>query len=1056
MRRGIHLLIGICIGLAMMAGGAATGAGTGWTAGTDRPADNSPAAAEGVSAGAPVAHPGTAKSAGGGAEEELIAAEDYIIADFEPTEICVDHYLTRADGWSPIEVRVAELDFTLWMDARGWVHEYRQTAAPYNRLFRLDLEREVLERDGRAMKLAVREDSDVRLRLRLAGAEAGARIHVNWSAQSGRVTLFEGALTLGYFYPRPVMDKSTSAVTEFDVLGRPAALGQRYIADRARGELRVTPNRRCPDRTERLLAWRPDRRKAPPRPEERFRRAGRQADAPNAADCGVSAEERAALIALYLATGGDNWTDHSGWRKESDPTEFSVPGTECYWAGVWAVGGHVGMLLLFSNNLTGSLPPEIGYFPQLEVLELDGNPGLTGPLPSTLGNLGSLEHLSVSWNDGLTGSLPSSLGQLGNLIRLYASSTSLSGPIPPELGDLPQLDQLSLGYSQFSGAIPPEIGNIPTLRDLSLSGNHLTGEIPGEIGQSIFLETVGLNSNQLDGALDRLVETMSRIDRELPRVDIAAVRNLLEGSLPDSTAEVQKLSGLYLDHNQLSGELPANLGEAVSMRVFTIGNNLLEGRIPGSIGGMAGLEVLSLESNHGLFGGLPQSFFDLPLQDLSLAFNPELCNSNSCCEVVDGHRFIPACFYETQTFHACCPDPAFETAADFFLTTRLSKLDEELTRLNMAETGVGDGIGQWLGNLNGTADEAPPQAMERWQKMQELIVNLNRIKCEMDMEIIRNMRTKKSAGLRRLDLDSNAFWGEMPPEIVQHAGLEQLGVYYNGIYTDRPDVAAFLSTLSPYWEWFQNPPPTGVQAHPHGPESVIVSWEPVLVGGGMANGGYNVYFGELGAGALELYGSTADKTVTSHVVYGLDPARTYCFAVQTWTAPHDHNANLLESPLSAVVTAMPGLDDVLVTGQVTAAAGYGVPDVLVEFAGTPADFYTLTDWHGVFHQSLPLGWQGVVTPVAANWTFAPEALALAATGPDLPDQDFQATARLDAPPVGDIDGDYFLTAKDLVIFRHVPSGNTVYASAAAADLDGDGVVSRQDIPLLGQKIAGNR
>ena len=164
----------------------------------------------------------------------------------------------------------------------------------------------------------------------------------------------------------------------------------------------------------------------------------------------------------------------------------------------------------------------------------------------------------------------------------------------------------------------------------------------------------------------------------------------------------------------------------------------------------------------------------------------------------------------------------------------------------------------------------------------------------------------------------------------------------------------------------------------------------------------------------------------------------------------------LESPLSAVVTAMPGLDDVLVTGQVTAAAGYGVPDVLVEFAGTPADFYTLTDWHGVFHQSLPLGWQGVVTPVAANWTFAPEALALAATGPDLPDQDFQATARLDAPPVGDIDGDYFLTAKDLVIFRHVPSGNTVYASAAAADLDGDGVVSRQDIPLLGQKIAGNR
>ncbi len=1026
MRRGNRILVGICVGLAAMAVGAATGTGT-------------------------------AESAGGNAADELVAAEDYVVAHFEPTEICVDHYLTRADGWSPIEVRVAEMDFTLWMDARGWVHEFRQTAAPHNRLFRLDLEREVLERDGRAMKLAVREESDVRLRLRLAGAEAGARIHVNWCAGSGRVTLFDGALTLGCFYPRPVLDKCTAAVTEFDVLGRSAALGQRYVADRARGELRVTPSRHCPDRTERLLAWCPVRRKAPPRPEERFHRAGRLADAPNAEDCGVPAEERAALIALYLATGGDSWTNNSGWRKESDPDEFSDPGTECWWRCVSVRGGHVEALLLNGNNLTGSLPPEIGYFPQLEVLQLDGNPGLTGPLPSTLGNLGSLEHLSVSGNDGLTGSLPSSLGQLGNLIRLYAHSTSLSGPIPPELGNLPQLDQLSLGYSQFSGAIPPEIGNIPTLRDISLSGNHLTGEIPGELGQSLALETVGLNSNQLEGALDRFVDTMSQVARELPKVDIAAIRNLdVRGPLPESTAEVKNLQSLYLDHNHLSGELPANLGEAVSMQLFTISNNLLDGRIPGSIGGMAVLEVLSLESNHGLFGGLPASFFDLPLQDLSLAFNPELCSSNACCEVVDGHRFVPACFYETQTFHDCCPDPAFGTAGDFFITSQLSRLDQDLVRLNMAQTGVGGGIGQWLGNLNGTAAAAPLPVQEDWQKLQELILECNRIKHEATMEAIRNIRTKKSAGLRRLDLDGNAFWGEMPPEIVQHAGLEQLDVYYNGIYTDRPDVAAFLSTRAPYWEWFQNPPPTGVQAHPHGPESVIVSWEPVLVGGGMANGGYNVYFGELGAGALEQYGSTADKTVTSHVVYGLDPARTYCFAVQTWTAPHDHNANLLESPLSAVVTAMPGLDDVLVAGQVTAAAGYGVPDVLVAFVGTPADFYTLTDWHGVFHQSLPLGWEGVVTPVAANWTFVPEALALAATGPDLLDQIFTASARFDAPLVGDIDGDYFLTARDLVIFRHVPSGNTVYTTAAAADLDGDGVVSRTDIPLLGQKIAGNR
>ena len=88
MRRGNRILVGICVGLAALAVGAATGAGT-------------------------------AESAGGNAADELVAAEDYVVADFEPTEICVDHYLTRADGWSPIEVRVAEMDFTLWLDARG-------------------------------------------------------------------------------------------------------------------------------------------------------------------------------------------------------------------------------------------------------------------------------------------------------------------------------------------------------------------------------------------------------------------------------------------------------------------------------------------------------------------------------------------------------------------------------------------------------------------------------------------------------------------------------------------------------------------------------------------------------------------------------------------------------------------------------------------------------------------------------------------------------------------------------------------------------------------------
>jgi len=46
----------------------------------------------------------------------------------------------------------------------------------------------------------------------------------------------------------------------------------------------------------------------------------------SAADGPIPAEERQALIDLYNSTGGNNWTDHSGW--------LGPPGTECQWHGV--------------------------------------------------------------------------------------------------------------------------------------------------------------------------------------------------------------------------------------------------------------------------------------------------------------------------------------------------------------------------------------------------------------------------------------------------------------------------------------------------------------------------------------------------------------------------------------------------------------------------------------------------------------------------------------------------------------------------------------------------
>lgn len=53
----------------------------------------------------------------------------------------------------------------------------------------------------------------------------------------------------------------------------------------------------------------------------------------NTADV-VTSKERAALIAFYNNTDGDNWTDNSGWKTPPLHSDgFAMPGTEGSWFG---------------------------------------------------------------------------------------------------------------------------------------------------------------------------------------------------------------------------------------------------------------------------------------------------------------------------------------------------------------------------------------------------------------------------------------------------------------------------------------------------------------------------------------------------------------------------------------------------------------------------------------------------------------------------------------------------------------------------------------------------
>lgn len=113
--------------------------------------------------------------------------------------------------------------------------------------------------------------------------------------------------------------------------------------------------------------------------------------------------ERQALVALYNQTGGPSWRTSDGW--------LGSVGTECSWYGVRCddAGTHVIGLNLSFDNLTGSIPPELGSLSELSSLELQFNQ-LSGRIPVELAQLPQLTVLHLDHNR-LTDSIPPQLGR---------------------------------------------------------------------------------------------------------------------------------------------------------------------------------------------------------------------------------------------------------------------------------------------------------------------------------------------------------------------------------------------------------------------------------------------------------------------------------------------------------------------------------------------------------------------------------------------------------------------------------------------------------------------
>ena len=204
---------------------------------------------------------------------------------------------------------------------------------------------------------------------------------------------------------------------------------------------------------------------------------------------GSAETDRAALEAVYRATGGDGWTDNTNWLSSAPLGD---------WYGVEVnQDGRVTRLRLggwddatrefIDHGLTGSLPPELGTLSHLRRLEIGGNGGLTGPIPAELGSLTHLEELNLQANR-LTGSIPAALGHLANLEGLWLTRNTLSGQVPTELRNLTGLMYLDLRDTMLSGPLPESLTRLSALMWLQLEGSGLC--VPDAAAFEAWLATI--------------------------------------------------------------------------------------------------------------------------------------------------------------------------------------------------------------------------------------------------------------------------------------------------------------------------------------------------------------------------------------------------------------------------------------------------------------------------------------------------------------------------------------------------------------------------------------
>ena len=192
----------------------------------------------------------------------------------------------------------------------------------------------------------------------------------------------------------------------------------------------------------------------------------------------------------------------------------------------------------------------------------------SGTLPSTIQNLTELTDIDIRVNPNLTGPIPPELGYLTLLKNLYIGGCGFTGAIPSELGNLSNLEDLHLGNPGITGEIPSSFQNLNKMKFFGLYDSDVKGNLPGYFGLLDTLLLVWCFRNYSFGGL--LSDSLC-LSQSLSQLRIS--KNAFYGPLPQCLGTIPTLLTLDISHNKFTGAVPSSLFPSASNSIQLIADS---------------------------------------------------------------------------------------------------------------------------------------------------------------------------------------------------------------------------------------------------------------------------------------------------------------------------------------------------------------------------------------------------------------------------------------------------------------------------------------------------